>query len=549
MESASREAGLSSVESEERFRQIFFTHLESDGFSQPEAHRLIFKTPESFHRAPSGKHGLELLDAFRQRYERQLPYSWYFEGLNREPESDRQFLQAPERPVAFVVIPGIFGEFIESIPFQSVVDEKDSHFCRTWQKALEDTTHRVYSLLELSEVPCTLADLVKIGSLDQGERSFANVIILRAKGGSLESLGTLASNVDVVSRRLTQVFEVITPDTDIYLVGYSRGLTVALELISRLHEQTKRGTIPSPTRAWFERVKGVVGLGGVYYGANFAHDVLTGKSVPSELLGLLSETSEKLATIPKGTRERSRLVADNAKTWAKFLRGISAAGVPRVAAGRHFLQMDLHEMFARESKARILDHHVPIPNQWGIFNLVNAFFLSTFNLRLFASRYNENIQAFRTLVEAVMSGLDTLTPESRDTWWRTHELPKDIALFSITGTMPEAYLDNFESPLSRFPGFGVKTSDYNASLRASYYDVLSSENTLINDSQMSHFCSRYWEEMYPEHQHAHYYLGVLGTHHWGMAFPFAIKDPRNIGENAFPRSTLLKSIASFIASL
>jgi hypothetical protein len=110
---------------------------------------------------------------------------------------------------------------------------------------------------------------------------------------------------------------------------------------------------------------------------------------------------------------------------------------------------------------------------------VNNYFLKTFSLKKFVSRYNENILAFKQLVEAVVIGV----------------------------------------------------------------------HTLINDSQVSHFSSRYWEEMYPEHRYTHYYLGVLGTHHWGIAFPFTIKDDAKIGGNAFPRATLLKSVASFIASL
>jgi hypothetical protein len=34
-------------------------------------------------------------------------------------------------------------------------------------------------------VPCQLSDVVKIGSVDQGEKSCANVITLGAVGGSL----------------------------------------------------------------------------------------------------------------------------------------------------------------------------------------------------------------------------------------------------------------------------------------------------------------------------------------------------------------------------
>ena len=109
----------------------------------------------------------------------------------------------------------------------------------------------------------------------------------------------------------------------------------------------------------------------------------------------------------------------------------------------------------------------------------------------------------------MVTALRTLTPASRDEWWRSHELPDDIVLLSITGTMPDAYLHGFSSPLLEFGGFGPKTADYNTILRPSYYGTMASENTQINDSQVSHFSSRYWQQMYPEHRYAHYYLGVL----------------------------------------
>jgi hypothetical protein len=112
--------------------------------------------------------------------------------------------------------------------------------------------------------------------------------------------------------------------------------------------------------------------------------------------------------------------------------------------------------------------------------------------------------------------------------------------------MPDAHMNDFYSPLWRFSGFGAHTSDYNALLRSNYYTTLASENTQINDAQVSHYSSRYWREMYPEHHYTHYYLGVLGTHHWGMAFPYMFEDDAKVGANPFPRTALLRSIAAFI---
>lgn len=543
---------MSSAESEDRFRRIFLAQLESDGFSAAESYQLIFKTPPPFHHVPTNDSGLRLLDAFQESYERQLPHSWFFEGLNRRPEADPRWLQPPVQPVTLVVIPGIFGEFIEQIPFQSIVDNKASIFRQRWQGALQQASDMVYSLTLLQEAPCSLADVVKIGSLDRDDRSFANVIVLKATGGSLETLGLLGSNAEVIERRLTKVFQVIDDGTDVYLVGYSRGLAVFLELVSSLYERSRAHGIPESKQRWFERIKGIVGLGGVYYGAQFAREALSDKpSATSDLVRLLRATADSLATIPAGATlvEKREFVRRNTGVWAGLVRQLTVAKLPKIGAGKAFLELDLADIFAKESKARILARDVPVPNPWGIFSLVNGFFLRTFALTRFITRYNENITALKQLVDAIIDAVRTLTPESRDQWWRSHELPRDILLFSITGTMPDAFLEGFDSPLWRFTGFGARTADYNVALRASYYDTLAAEGTLINDSALSHFGSRYWAEMYPDHRYTHYYLGVLGTHHWGMAFPFAIKDDKRIGTNAFPRDTLLKSVASFISSL
>ena len=419
---------MTSADAEERFRQIFFAHLEADGYSEEDACRFIFKTPAAFHAAPSAGHGLELIEAFRETYQRQLVHSWFLEGLNRKPASSANSLLVPERPVTFVVIPGIFGEFIEQAPFQSVIGKEDSLFRRKWQKTLDGIADEAYSVHDSAQVACRLSDVVKIGSIDLVDRSFANVIVMKPAPSSLETLGSLASNVAVLERRLTKVLSAIDEDTDIYLVGYSRGLPVSLELVSSLHTRSCEGELPPATSKWFARLRGVVSLGGVFYGTHFVHDVLSGKSgATSDLVRLLCETAGKLATVPDDATlaEKHEIVTDNARAWRAFVKTISESQTPRVAMGKSFLEMDLEQVFARESKARIVGRDVPVPNPWGIFAIVSSFFIKTFNLKKFVSRYNQNIVALKELVEAVVVGTHTLTLASRDEWWRGHELPDD----------------------------------------------------------------------------------------------------------------------------
>lgn len=541
-----RYTGLSSADSEARFRRIFISHLKSDGYSEEDASRLIFKTPAPFHLPPSDADGLALLDAFRDHYRNQLPYSWYFEGLHRGTDSDASARKAPSRPVTFVVIPGIFGEFIDQLPFQSVLGVNRSLFAKKWVSALKQVQDQRYSLLNLGSVARPLDQLVKIGSIDQGDRTFCNVIVLRAGGGTLETLGSLESNVEVYRRRLEKVFNVIDEDADIYLVGYSRGLAVALALISALHADNKAGRLSSASRAWYGRLRGVVGLGGVFYGAKVAQDVLSGEAgATSRIVALLRDTVDRLQIVPDDAtgREKGRIIGHNVASWSQFLMRVSAAEGAEVADGKSFLGHDLPKAYAGERRFRLGRLQRSSPNAAGIFSLVNGFFRKTFEFATLVSRYNDHVLGLKQLVGAVITGVETLTPRARDAWWRTHELPKDLLLFSVTGTMPDAYLNGFFSPLNSFAGFGAQSSDYDVLLRSSYYEVTASENTQINDSQVSHFASRYWEQMYSNHRYTHYYLGVLGTHHWGMAFPFMVKDEHR---NRFPRPILLKSIAAFI---
>lgn len=541
--------GLSSAASEARFRRIFLSHLESEGYSESETYRMIFKTPAGFHSPPTDENGLELLDTFRRHYQNQLPHGWFFEGLHQKSGTDDFDVEIPSRPVTFIVIPGIFGEFIDQLPFQSVLDDNKSRFSRKWRSSLEKARDKTFSLLDREDAPRTLAQLVKVGSIEQDNQTLCNIIVLKAESGSLETLGNLESNAAVYRRRLERIFEVIEADTDIFIIGYSRGLAVSLELVSSLHQENVAGTISTANKSWFDNLKGVVGLGGVFYGAKFAQDVLEGKAGDtSDLINGLRNTVESLDTVPEGAglKEKAEIAKRNLAAWSKLMKRMSEAENNVVARGKTFLKCDLQNAYSDERKNRLRGMNFSAPNASGIFGLVTSFLKKTFHLTGTVAGYNRNILALKQLVQAVIMGLQSLAPETRDAWWRTHELPEDLSLFSITGSMPDLCLNGFHSPLLGFQGFGPRSSDFNAVLRSSYYDTSASENTQINDSQMAHFASRYWEQMYPEHRYAHYYLGILGTHHFGIGFPFMIKDDHG---NGFPRATLLKAISSFISTL
>jgi hypothetical protein len=44
-----------------------------------------------------------------------------------------------------------------------------------------------------------------------------------------------------------------------------------------------------------------------------------------------------------------------------------------------------------------------------------------------------------------------------------------------------------------------------------------------------------------------YFMGTLGTHHWGLAFPRAFPTNDGLRGNPFPRTTLLRAMGTFVS--
>jgi hypothetical protein len=147
-----------------------------------------------------------------------------------------------------------------------------------------------------------------------------------------------------------------------------------------------------------------------------------------------------------------------------------------------------------------------------------------------------------------IEGLETLTVKSRMKWWQEKELPQNIRILAVTGTMPDRFKQGLVSPLFDNPFYGKGTVDFNGTLRNAFYGSAGIEGTELNDSQVTNFNSRYWPSLFPNHKNKSYYLGSMGTHHWGFAFPKAI-DNANGEVNTYPRSALMAAIGSFIYEL
>jgi hypothetical protein len=107
---------------------------------------------------------------------------------------------------------------------------------------------------------------------------------------------------------------------------------------------------------------------------------------------------------------------------------------------------------------------------------------------------------------------------------------------------------NGDLGLLRNPYYGSMLPDFRL-LRGNYYTMLNSTALKINDSQVSYPLTRFWPAMFqklnPNQPKVNsYFVGMMGTHHWGMAWSEAIEQtPPAV--NPFPKTILLESLATF----
>ncbi len=99
--------------------------------------------------------------------------------------------------------------------------------------------------------------------------------------------------------------------------------------------------------------------------------------------------------------------------------------------------------------------------------------------------------------------------------------------------------------------YNPKSLDYRF-LRNPYYDLYDASGLALNDSQTVFSRTRIWPEVTAalnprQSLGATYYLGMLGTHHWGIALPYAF--PMADGSlNPFPRAALIDAVGTFLAA-
>jgi pimeloyl-ACP methyl ester carboxylesterase len=516
------------------FRNIFYSYYTQERGRSEKTDESFSKTVYLGSVAPDGSRikGVPSID----------PYDSVHKGLRA---SDLHSLgkQAPAQPVPnvdealektpihIVLVPGILGEFIDVRPFEEVLaDSGQSRAARDFAARLQtatesDRTDPVYSLEKLDRETKPLSDVVNVASIDDEQgRALATLAYLRPTMGSMESLGSLDSNVDVYLPRLDKYMRVMGNPKNVVFLGYSRGAPVALHIVARANDNAQ-------AHPWVRNVVGVSSLSGVLYGTQLA-DAEVQPNVDGQV-----KTAVRIADSLESCGPGKRVFWNNTRQWINAINQIRSAGAAAPAdPGLDYEQIDPGRLDAWRT-GQIL---------WRLLGE------KVLKIGSFFSDYCRNVDRFKTVVHAVADGTDTLTTQSRMDWWRTHTIPSGVRLFALTSTMGDPTVKPGEvSPLAKNEAADdVRALDFKNE-RTSYYNLLGMTKTPLNDADVTVPRGRFWPELNsalnPRNQNIPtYYMGTISATHWGVALNDVIPTS-GAGKNPFPRRVLLKSMARFIA--
>ncbi|MDB4939101.1 MAG: hypothetical protein JWP87_6073 [Labilithrix sp.] len=540
------------------FRNDLYTYLKRDGhYSDEQIRQLVLMPTEE---ALTARGAMQAYDA---AFARMRPTDFYQQGLvtplvkkigpNGPLENELR-----RNPVHIVVVPGIFGEFIPVSPFEEVFRYGGAASV-TWDRKMkaleaepaknEDLVHdRQFAAAEVKDVSRSMRDLVRVGSIDDSDGTpLVTITYLRPELGSLETFGTLDENADYYLTRLEKYFKIIGAPEHLYVMGYSRGTPTALNLVSRAQ---------AAHAPWMPKLRGVIALAGVIYGTQLA-DAALADGPQRRMLDTMTDFVENKLESCTGPTPGALLMTRNFGHWTAFLarEALAARGMTNQneALSREGIQTD----FADVGRIVSFTRRVLFGDPQKVFagDGDSSAILGVLHMNAPSAEYCQNIERFKKTAVQVVKGVQTLTTQARTDWFHTHTLPSNIRYYAITGTMGDATAKGAPvSPLTlNETAYDTRSLDFR-SLRGNYYDLLAASQNQLQDSQVPVQRARFWPDVHAAMNPAQqplktYFMGTVGIHHWGLSFPRAFSTNDGVGANPYPRTLLLKSIATFVAQV
>ena len=521
-----------------RFRNLFHKLGVNQGMSDQAIQKLVLMPSETFITPPPAAIAATDLDvanaaiAAQTKAPGETPSAFYQNSVATpyDDSIDIDQVFAKNGPAPLIFIPGILGEFIDKNVIHEVFTGP-SAFKDVYQDQLNQIQDHAYSLAALDQVDFALGERVHLGGIDGADhKPHVQAMFLQAGTGSLETLGDNATNAATFLRRINKAFSKIPLDQckNIYLVGYSQGADVAMDMITQAHATPEE-------YPFLQNVKGVVTLAGVIYGTETADDVYFNPASPNYQLAEQIKTALDHLSVPTAGDGFILASGKVVKNWAELVKAVSQVSLPATEKDPGLVKEKLNGA---------------TPDPTGFLGLFSHNLSDLFRPGLSPTQALANIERGRVLFEAVLTGSKALSSHARKEWWANHQWPATLPIYSVAATMADPSTATTTSVLLDSPAYGIDTVDYQLVLRPAYYGLYKITQATLNDSQVLTQREMIFSELitkwnasqpiFPTH-----FLGIVGTHHWGLAFPNAV--PTSGGFfNLFPRRVFAEAIGAFL---
>ncbi len=468
------------------------------------------------------------------------------------------------RPITLVIVPGIFGEFIPNRPFEEILSLPSSFkndFARTIQTAIAQKNPNAFDQsLDLEAFQyknVSLDQVIHVASIDdQDGKPLVKIVLLFTPFASLETLGDVSVRAKYFNQRL-QKYVNLTGPQDLVLVGYSRGVTFALDMVSQAKDNSQLNYIQS--------VRGVVSYAGVVFGSSLTNNLMDPTSSDAKSAQAVIELTKQLQQIPEelssatgyfglpsptALLKKQQLVHQNNMAWLATIQKIIQAQ-PK-SPGFDLSNFDISKFdISQITNPGLNASQIKFDlDPRGMFSIA---FKALGNVGVFSaiSDYNKNIQRFKWLVPEMLTGVNQLREDYRAQWWKTHTIPSNITYYSLPAVMADPQHSAIEKQIYEANvGYNNSYDDRSLIDNQRKYVTLSGLN--MNDSQVSMaqstFIPKIISQMNPQQTPIQTkFLGVLGSHHWGITLQVVNKTFDN-KVNPFPRKAALLGLAAKISS-
>lgn len=522
-------------DSASEFRSYFQATSEARGVSVEQQKGLLFLPDHAVIAMQKAQSLEEALNKLREADFDQLATATFEkESVSLHLGLAREKLR--RQAITIVLIPGVFGEFIEGRAFEEIFSRSStfqSEFRALIEKNKSSTlvSESRFDLNAMADVKTSLGEMISAGSIDDEKgQILAKVILFNTPMGSLESLGDISARARVFNRRLEKYLQ-LTGDKNLLFVGYSRGTTIGLEMLSQAHASS-----------WIQKVHGMVSLGGVVLGSALADDLSDEDSYNSKMVSIATALMNGLNELPdrevgenvvKFAARTALVKIANGLVWAKFVADMNLLTIQFPAASlKNLANLDMRA------------------DPSAIYPLAQKMWLHL-GLDKPIADYSNNVKRFKHFLAEILLAVDQLRTEKRMDWWKTHTVPSSLVYYSMPAIMPDPMKSELQKDMwDRSLGFNDTIDDQMLQNNRREYERLSGVS--LNDSQVSVAQASFLPSVLSSLNSAQpalktQFLGMLGTHHWGLALGVVNKmKTRTDGRtdrNPFPREALLEALA------